>query len=153
MRDARGRAAPGRTRREALTGSKTRAALEKVSGRGLRSSSARALKRASLAGANDLVLETLEEQLPTAARAERLISVVPNGRLSTDDAVICGAKRLNGRPARARGNEHLAQTVTAEIAVELSSKSHLSRNLHTENGEDRSFVPYTSDRPIRFPYP
>jgi hypothetical protein len=124
-----------------------------VSGRDLRSSSARSLERASLVGADDLVLETLEKKLPAAARAERLIAVVPNGRLSTANAVVGGAKLLNGRPTGARGNEHLAQAVTAEIAVELSSKSHLSRNLHTENGEDRSFVPYTVDRPIRFPYP
>jgi hypothetical protein len=125
----------------------------KVSGRDLRSSSARPLERASLACADDLVLETLEEKLPAAARAKRLVAVVPNGCLSAANVVVGGAKLLNGRPARARGDEHLAEAVTAEIAVELSSKSHLSRNLHRENGEDRSFVPYTFDRPIRFPYP
>src|SRR5688572_25313275 len=124
---------------------------EMVSGRGLRL--ARALQRAALVGADHLVLETLEEKLPAAAGAERLVTVVPDGRLPPGDVVVSGAKLLNGRPARARGHEHLAQAVAAEIAVKLSSKRHSVRNLQQENGEDRSFVPYTFDRPIRFPYP
>jgi hypothetical protein len=93
-----------------------------VSGRDLRL--AGALQRATLVGSDDLVLETLEEKLPAAAWAERLITVVPDGRLPTREAVVRGAKLLNGRPARARGYEHLAQAVAAEIAIKLSSKGH-----------------------------
>jgi hypothetical protein len=75
------------------------------------------------------VLETLEEQLPAAAGAKRLITVVPDRCLAAADALVSGAKLLDGRPARARGYEHFTEAVTAEIAVELSSKGHLVRNL------------------------
>jgi hypothetical protein len=34
--------------------------------------------------------------------------------------------------------------VAAEVAVELGSESHLARNLHPDNGKDRSFVPIPS---------
>jgi hypothetical protein len=95
---------------------------EEVSGRGLALSSlARALQGATLVGADDLVLEALEEELPAAARAQGLIAVVPDWRLRTADRVVSGAQLLNGRPTRARGYEHLAQAVTAEIAIKLSS--------------------------------
>jgi hypothetical protein len=67
------------------------------------------------------VLEPLQEELPAAARAEGLVAVVPDGRLATADVVVGGAQLLDGRPARARGYEHLAQAVTAEIAIKLSS--------------------------------
>src|SRR5438094_1902298 len=60
------------------------------------------------------------------------------------DVLVGGAQLVNGRPARTRGYEHLAQAVAAEIAVKLSSKGHLSRNLHRKNGQDRSFVPIPS---------
>lgn len=126
---------------------------KKVSGHDLPPWSARSLQRAPLGGSDDLVLEALEEELPAAAGAERLIAVVPDGGLAAANAVVRGAKLRNGRSARARAYENLAQAVTAEVAVELSSKGHLVRNLHEENGNDRSFVPYTFDRPIRFPYP
>src|SRR5947207_15149545 len=95
---------------------------DKVSGRDLRL--ARALQRATLVGADDLVLETLEKKLPTTARAKGLVTVVPNGRLSAADVLVGGAQLLNGRPARTRRYEHLAQAVAAEIAVKLSSKRH-----------------------------
>jgi hypothetical protein len=108
---------------------------EKVSGAALRAaSSAGAPQRAALVGADHLVLETLEEELPAATGAERLIAVVPDGRLLTADVLVRGAKLGNGRPAPARGYEHLAQAVTAEIAIELGSKGHLARNLHPDNG-------------------
>jgi len=124
---------------------------DKVSGRDLRL--ARALQRAALVGADDLVLETLEEKLSAAARAEGLVAVVPDGRLSAADVAIGGAQLLNGRPARARGYEHLAKTVAAEIAVKLSSKSHLSRNLQGGKRSRPILCSNTVDRPFRFPYP
>src|SRR5712691_1667002 len=124
---------------------------EKVSGRDLRL--ARALQGATLVGADDLVLETLEEELPTAARAEGLVAVVPDGRLATADVVVGGAQLFNGRPARARRHEHLAQAVAAEIAVELSSKGHLSRNLQGGKRSRPTLCSNTVDRPFRFPYP
>jgi len=99
----------------------------KVSGRDLRL--ARALQRTTLVGADHLVLETLEEELPTTARAQGLVAVIPDGRLATADVVVGGTQLLNGRPARARSDEHLTQAVAAEIAIKLSSKGHLSRNL------------------------
>jgi hypothetical protein len=83
----------------------------------------------ALGSADDLVLETLEKKLPAAARAERLVAIVPNWRLATAGVVIRGAKLSDGRPARARRNEHLAEAVAAEIAIKLSSKGHLVRNL------------------------
>lgn len=98
-----------------------------VSGRGLRL--ARALQSAALVGADDLVLEALEEKLPAATRAERLVTVIPDRRLAATDVLVGGTQLLNGRPARARGYEHLAQAMPAEVAIELSSKGHLSRNL------------------------
>src|SRR5205823_14277094 len=101
-------------------------------------------QRAARVGADDLVIETLEKKLPTTARAEGLVTVVPSGRLSAADVLVGGAQLVNGRPARTRGYEHLAQAVAAEIAVKLSSKGHLSRNLHRKNGQDRSFVPIPS---------
>ena len=48
-----------------------------------RSYLARALEHAALRAPDDLVLESLEEQLPTAARAERLVSVAPRGSFAT----------------------------------------------------------------------
>jgi hypothetical protein len=67
------------------------------------------------------VLETLEEELPAATGAEGLVPFVPDGHLATRDLVVGGAQLLNGRPARARGYKHLAEAVTAEIAIKLSS--------------------------------
>jgi len=92
--------------------------------------SARALQCAALVGADYLVLETLEEKLPAAARTKRLVTVVPDRGLAAANVVVGGAKLLDRRPARARGDEHLAEAVAAEIAVELSSKGHVVRNLH-----------------------
>jgi hypothetical protein len=86
---------------------------------GLRS--ARALQRGALVGADHLVLESFEEELPAAARAQGLVAVFPDRRLAPANVVVSGAKLLDRRPTRARGYEHLAQTVAAEIAVELSS--------------------------------
>src|SRR6184192_3145660 len=123
----------------------------KVSGRALRL--ARALQRATLVGADDLVLETLEKELPTTARAQGLVALIPDGRLAIADVVVSGTQLLNGRPARARGHEHLAQAVAAEIAIKLSSKGHLSRNLQGRKRQRPILCSNTVDRPFRFPYP
>jgi hypothetical protein len=79
---------------------------KKVSGRDLRL--ARALQRATLAGTDNLVLETLQEKLPAAAGTKRLVTAIPNRRLATTNVVVRSAKLLDGRPARARGYEYLA---------------------------------------------
>src|SRR5919204_3558304 len=115
-----------------------------MSGGGLRSPSARALQRSTLVRPNDLVLETLEKELTAATRAERLVALVPDGRLTPARVLIGGAKLCSGRPVGAGRDYHLAQAVPAEIAVELGSKGHLTRNLHPKNGKDRSFVPIPS---------
>jgi len=99
----------------------SRALHLRCSDRGLRIRSARALQRAALVGTDHLVLETLEEKLPAAARTKRLVAVVPDRRLAAANVVVGGAKLLDRRPARARRYEHLAESVAAEIAVELSS--------------------------------
>src|SRR5436190_13078935 len=87
------------------------------------SGSARALEGPAIGPAHDLVLEALEEELATAARAERLLGLTPGGLLAAR-LVVRGTKLVHGRAPRLRGHEHLAETVAAEIAVELSSNSH-----------------------------
>src|SRR5438477_2180912 len=123
----------------------------KVSGRDLRL--ARALQGATLVGADDLVLETLEKELPTTARAQRLVAVIPDGRLATLEVVVGGTQLLNGRPPGARWYKHLTQAVAAEIAIKLSSKGHLSRNLQEGKRQRPILCSNTVDRPFRFPYP
>src|ERR1043165_6107260 len=82
--------------------------------------SACALQGGVVRAAHDPVVEALEEQLPTAARAERLIGVAPCGRL-TAGPVIGGTELLDGRLALLGRHKHLPETVTAEVAVELSA--------------------------------
>ncbi|TMG52056.1 MAG: hypothetical protein E6H89_06945 [Chloroflexi bacterium] len=123
----------------------------KVSGRALRL--ARALQGATLVGADDLVLETLEKELPTTARAQGLVAVIPDRRLATADVVVGGTQLLNGRPAGARWDKHFTQAVAAEIAIKLSSKGHLSRNLQGRKRQRPILCSNTIDRPFRFPYP
>jgi len=86
--------------------------------------SARALQRAPLRRANYLVLETLEEQLAAAARAERLVAVIPDRCVTAPDVGVSRTKLLDRGPAGIGGHDDLAQAVAAEIAVKLGSKSH-----------------------------
>jgi hypothetical protein len=95
---------------------------------GLAARSARALQWSAFVRADNLVLEALEKKLAAATRAERLVAFIPNGRFPAGDAVVGSTKLLDGRPACARGYEDLTQAVAAEIAIELSSKSHFDAN-------------------------
>src|SRR3989442_67997 len=71
---------------------------------------------------HDLGRVGLEEQLAAAARAERLLSGVPDGRRRTGQVGVGGPELLRGRTPRLRRDEHLAGAVAAEIAVKLGSK-------------------------------
>jgi hypothetical protein len=74
--------------------------------------------------ADDLVLETLQEQLSAAARAEGLIGLVPDRSLAAARRVR-GPELLERRTAGAGRYEDLSESMSAEIAIELSSNSHL----------------------------
>src|SRR5882762_5834003 len=87
------------------------------------SSSAGALQRATLLCADDLVLEALEEELAAAARAERLIGLVPDRRL-TAVARVRGPQLLKRRTPGAGRHQDLTESVSTEIAVKLSANSH-----------------------------
>ena len=87
------------------------------------SSSARALQRATLVGADHLVLEALEEELPTAARAKRLIRLVPDRGLAADGRV-CGPQLVQRGTTGGGRYEDLPEPVSTEIAVKLSTNSH-----------------------------
>jgi hypothetical protein len=94
------------------------------------SSSAGALQRAALLRADDLVLETLEEELATASRAERLIGLVPDRRLAATGRV-CSPQLLERRTPGTGRNQDLTESMSAEIAVKLSTNSHQRPPLET----------------------
>jgi hypothetical protein len=73
--------------------------------------------------ADDLVLETLEEQLAAAARAEGLIGLVPDRGLAAAGGVR-GPELLERRTPGAGRYQDLPESMSAEIAVELSANSH-----------------------------
>src|SRR5205085_12645577 len=98
------------------------------------------------------MLETLEKKLSAAAGTQWLVAVVPDGRLAAADVVVGGAKLLDRRPSRARGCEHLAETVAAEIAVKVSSKGHLVRNLQGRKRSSTMLFFNQVDRPVMFPF-
>src|SRR5436305_12623589 len=85
--------------------------------------SARAAKCATIAAADDLVLEPLEEQLPAAPRTERLVRLAPRGSLAAR-LFIRGTELLDRRLPAGGRHKDLAQSVAAEIAVKLSACSH-----------------------------
>src|SRR5205814_6036883 len=95
-----------------------------MNGPNLRERLARALQGAAIGWADDLVLGMLEEELSATSWAKRLAAIAPNRLLATADVPVRGAQLLDRRPARARGNEHLAEAMTAQIAIKLSSKGH-----------------------------
>jgi hypothetical protein len=120
-----------------------------TSDRGLRrrrSRSARPLQRAALLRADDLVLEALEEELPAAARAKRLIRRVPDGGL-TAGVGVRGSELLERRTPGTGRHEDLPESMSAEIAVELSANGHLEppRRNHPKNGARAFLVPYTHE--------
>lgn len=87
------------------------------------SSSARALQRAALVGADHLVLETLEEELPATARAQRLIGLVPDRGL-TANGRVCGPQlRQRGTTGSGRYKD-LPEPMSTEIAIKLSTNGH-----------------------------
>jgi len=84
------------------------------------------------------MLEPLEEELTAAARAEGLVCVVPVGLLATGRAVR-SAELLERRASRPAGHEDLTESVSAEVAIELSTYRHES--LHPKNGARVNAVP------------
>jgi hypothetical protein len=97
------------------------------------------------------VLETLEEQLPAATRAERLIGLVPPRGLAATGRVG-GPQLLERRTSRAGRHKDLPESVSTEIAVELSANSHLDLQNwnHPRNGARAFLVPITQKQPFAF---
>src|SRR5712692_9203055 len=83
------------------------------------------------------MLEALEEQLPAAARAHRLVGLIPGGGLTARRAV--GGTKLLERGAPGARHEDLTEAMPTEVAVELCANSH--ENLHPKNGASRCLVP------------
>jgi hypothetical protein len=84
--------------------------------------------------ADDLVLETLEEELPAAARAEGLIGLVPDRGLAAAGG-IRGPELVERRTAGTGGYQDLSESMSTEIAVKLSTNSHL--DLHDGTPQER----------------
>jgi hypothetical protein len=98
---------------------------------------ARLLQNAPIGSAHDLVLESLEEELPAAARAERLIRVAPRGSLAAG-LRIRDTELLDGRTARLCGHQDLPESMSAEVAVELSTYGHRGTSRHSQRQERRT---------------
>src|SRR5205814_7057028 len=94
------------------------------------------------APADDLVGVALEEQLATAAGAERLLSGIPDRRPRAGEVGICGPQLVRGRTPRLRRDEHLAGAVSAEIAIKLGSKHRWPPDLARWNDDGALVVPY-----------
>jgi hypothetical protein len=101
--------------------------------------------------ADDLALETLEKELSTAARAKGLIRLVPDRGLAATGRVR-GPKLLQRRTARAGRDEDLTQSMPTEIAIELSTNSHvdLQPGEHPKNGARVFLLPITQKLPLSF---
>jgi hypothetical protein len=69
------------------------------------------------------VLEALEEELPTAARAKRLIGLVPDRGFTADGRVRGPQLRQRGTTGSGR-YEDLPKPMSTEIAVKLSTNGH-----------------------------
>jgi hypothetical protein len=79
------------------------------------------------------VLEALQEQLSTTAGAKRLLRVIPyRGFASTGG--VRGPELFERRPTGAGRYEDLTESMSAEIAVQLSTNSHV--NLHQESPQE-----------------
>ena len=101
--------------------------------------------------ADDLVLETLEEELPAAARAEGLIGLVPDRGLAANGGVG-SPKLLQRRTAGTGVDEDLTQSMPTEIAIKLSANSHvdLQPGNHPRTGARAFLVPITQKVPFAF---
>jgi hypothetical protein len=112
--------------------------------------SARALQRAAVLRANDLVLEALEEELTSAPRAKRLLGVIPHRGLAATGRVR-GPELLERRPTGTGRHQDLPESVSTEIAVKLSTNSHV--NLHPERPKNDAravLVPITQEGAFAF---
>jgi hypothetical protein len=98
-----------------------------------------------------LVLEALEEQLPTAARAEGLVGVVPHRCLAAAGGVSA-AQLLEGRTAGAGRYEDLPEAMSTEIAVKLGTNGHRKTSTGTtpKNGARVFLCSSTRKRPFSF---
>jgi hypothetical protein len=96
---------------------------------------------------DDLVLEALEEELSAAARAQGLVRLVPNGGLAASGGVR--APQLSERRTPSAGrHQDLPESMSAEIAVELSTNSHV--NLHPEKRGQGVLCSITRKQPFSF---
>lgn len=98
------------------------------------SRSAGPLQGATILRADDLVLEALQEELSAAARAKGLLGVVPHRGLAATGGVR-GPELLKRRPTGTGRYEDLPESMSTEIAIELSANSHV--NLHPEPPQER----------------
>ncbi len=96
------------------------------------------------------MLESLQEELSAAARAKRLLGVVPDRGLAATGGVR-GPELLERRPAGAGRYEDLPESMSTEIAIKLSTNSHvnLHRN-HPKNGARAFLVPITQEQAFAF---
>jgi len=96
------------------------------------------------------VLEPLQEELSAATRAKRLLRVVPHRGLAAAGRVR-GPELLKRRTAGAGRHKDLSESMSAEIAIKLSTNSHvdLHRN-HPKNGARAFLVPITQKAPLAF---
>jgi hypothetical protein len=100
--------------------------------------------------ADDLVLESLEEQLSAAARAERLFRLVPDRGLAPPGG-ISGPKLLQRRTAGTGRHEDLPESMPTEIAVELSANSHVDLQPgNAKNGAWAFLCSITQERAFAF---
>jgi hypothetical protein len=96
------------------------------------------------------VLEPLQEELSAATRAKRLLGVVPHRGLPATSGVR-GPELLERRPTGAGRYQDLPESMSTEIAIKLSTNSHvnLHRN-HPKNGARVFLVPITQKAPFSF---
>ena len=97
------------------------------------------------------MLEALQEELASAARAKRLIGVVPHRSLASTGGVR-GPELLKRGPTGAGRYENLPESMSTEIAVQLSTNSHLIPPPgNTPKNDARAFlVPITQEQAFAF---
>jgi hypothetical protein len=97
------------------------------------------------------VLEALQEELTSAARAKRLLGVIPHRGFAAAGGVR-GPELLERRPAGAGRYEDLPESMSTEIAVQLSTNSHLipPPGKHPKNDARAFLVPITQEEAFAF---